>query len=549
MEKSTKIIELFIDDLDEMDNGIEYISLVSSPAIERNFLTFNEDKKQKVLADKVKQSIVDYLENNQVGTDRSILKNCHIVSVSKITDGEREHNEYKKKKDQYLKRGKIKGKTDDDSIFDTILGDRKRRVRYYYEGPTDGKNRDFCGYMMRQKKNTLFRWEDIQAMSDGEANDEFGYYDIFKYKGSYNCLSPNSLVETDRGEIRLDEIRLGDKVLTSDDYKEVIHIFHNGVKVVNDYTFMTDKGLWNITGTKDHKIKTTNGWVVLGDLKVGDVLYKVYDDRVMETKIIQVDKSKPYQMDVMDLEVADKHEYVVNDFIVSNCRHFWVKIVYDEMNGVKTNPEVKQPSSEAEKVNIPVIPRQAENDPGLNQIAQEGFGSSCGCGDHQAENMMRENRYCDTFKVSSEDKRILMGPAMIPNETIYRYDPETDDEFYVYFSKETISKLAEKYMRDGKLKNIDMEHNNVRVDAYVIESWIIEGQNDKAYNYYTKDEIPEGSWMVSVKINDEALWKEIKENSFGLKGFSVEGQFLSKYGKQTKDDYLMKKIKDLLEEV
>lgn len=409
--ESTKIIELFIDDLDDTENGIDYISLVSDPAIERNFLKFNKDKGQKVLSDKTKQTIVDYLENNDIGTDRTILKDSNIVSVSRVVDGEKEYEEYKKKKDQFLKRSKIKGKTDEDSIFDTILGDRKRRVRYYYEGPTDTKNRDFCSYMMRQKKNTLFRWEDIQAMTDGEANDEFGYYDIFTHKGSYNC------------------------------------------------------------------------------------------------------------------------------------RHFWVKVVYDELDGIKTNPQVKTPSSEAEKVNLPVIPRRQEQGAGLDQIAQEGFSSSCSCGGHTDE------KYKGIFKVSNEDKRILMGPAMVPNETIYRYDPEKDEEFYVYFSKDTIRKLAEKYMKDGKLKNIDVEHNNIRVDAYVVESWIIEGNNDKAYNNYSKDEAPEGTWMVSVKINDEKLWEDIKNNPFGVKGFSVEGSFLSKYGKQSKDDYLMEKIKQVLNEI
>lgn len=59
------------------------------------------------------------------------------------------------------------------------------KVLFTYSGPTDNKNRKFCARLM--ELDLLFRKEDIDNLSVRGANDEFGIYDIFNYKGSYNC--------------------------------------------------------------------------------------------------------------------------------------------------------------------------------------------------------------------------------------------------------------------------------------------------------------------------------------------------------------------------
>jgi hypothetical protein len=59
------------------------------------------------------------------------------------------------------------------------------RILYKYEGPKDSKNRKFCRQIL--DKNLLYRLEDINNMSLEGANSEFSTYDIFTYKGSYNC--------------------------------------------------------------------------------------------------------------------------------------------------------------------------------------------------------------------------------------------------------------------------------------------------------------------------------------------------------------------------
>lgn len=62
----------------------------------------------------------------------------------------------------------------------------KYRVLYKYSGPQPiATSRTFCREMLA--KNLLFRLEDINNMSLQGANSEFSSYDIFRYKGSYNC--------------------------------------------------------------------------------------------------------------------------------------------------------------------------------------------------------------------------------------------------------------------------------------------------------------------------------------------------------------------------
>ena len=58
-------------------------------------------------------------------------------------------------------------------------------VRYRYTGPKDDRNRKFCARLV--KLNKVFRREDINQLSVTGENVEFGIYDIFRYKGSYNC--------------------------------------------------------------------------------------------------------------------------------------------------------------------------------------------------------------------------------------------------------------------------------------------------------------------------------------------------------------------------
>mgnify|MGYP003668543998 FL=1 len=124
------------------------------------------------------------------------------------------------------------------------------------------------------------------------------------------------------------------------------------------------------------------------------------------------------------------------------------------------------------------------------------------------------------------EKMMLMGPLMVPNKLIIRVD-DFGEEYYVYFTADTIKKISYKMMKDKMIDRVNIEHdNNDSVDdAYLVESWIIEDEmNDKSRKYGF--DLPVGSWMGTYKIDNQRIWDEyIKTGK--VKGFSVEGFFES----------------------
>jgi len=118
----------------------------------------------------------------------------------------------------------------------------------------------------------------------------------------------------------------------------------------------------------------------------------------------------------------------------------------------------------------------------------------------------------------------LMGAAMIPDKPIYRVDGE--EEYYVFFTKETIRRASELYLMNGKQNNATYEHEN-RIDGLsVVESWIIEdSQKDKSRAYGL--EYPVGTWMVTMKVNNDDIWDNYIKSGV-VKGFSIEGWFMQR---------------------
>jgi len=119
------------------------------------------------------------------------------------------------------------------------------------------------------------------------------------------------------------------------------------------------------------------------------------------------------------------------------------------------------------------------------------------------------------------DKRILMGPALIPDKKIYRRNDE--EEYYIFFSKDTVRKASELFLARGNQNNSTLEHQYDLHGLSVVESWIVDDpQSDKTKLYNLN--VPEGTWMVSVKVNNEEVWQEFVKTG-KVKGFSIEGYF------------------------
>jgi hypothetical protein len=123
-----------------------------------------------------------------------------------------------------------------------------------------------------------------------------------------------------------------------------------------------------------------------------------------------------------------------------------------------------------------------------------------------------------------KEKRILMGAALIPNKEIYRTNGQ--EEYNIFFSEETVKKASELFLSRGKQNNSTLEHQVDLEGLSVVESWIIEDTNmDKSKKYGLS--LPKGTWMVSVKVNNDEIWEEFVKKG-KVKGFSIEGFFADK---------------------
>ena len=144
------------------------------------------------------------------------------------------------------------------------------------------------------------------------------------------------------------------------------------------------------------------------------------------------------------------------------------------------------------------------------------------------------------FKLAEVDKekRILMGAALIPNKPIYRRNE--DNEYYIYFSRDTVRKASELFFINGNQNNSTLEHQVPLTGLSVVESWIVESEKDKTRHYNM--EVPIGTWMVSMKVLNDEIWNDYVKTG-KVKGFSIEGYFADK-AERPKD----KTIKDDLEE-
>lgn len=124
----------------------------------------------------------------------------------------------------------------------------------------------------------------------------------------------------------------------------------------------------------------------------------------------------------------------------------------------------------------------------------------------------------------NQERRILMGAALIPNKEIYRRNSE--GEYFIKFSSETVRKASQLFLSRGKQNNATLEHEVEIGGLSVVESWIVEDEvQDKSRKYGLN--MPLGTWMVSVKVNNDEIWEEfVKTNR--VKGFSIEGFFTDK---------------------
>lgn len=148
------------------------------------------------------------------------------------------------------------------------------------------------------------------------------------------------------------------------------------------------------------------------------------------------------------------------------------------------------------------------------------------------------------FAATDTEQQMLIGPILIADKKILRVDGE-GQPYHVYFTKETVKKIAQNYLMKKYTDKATLEHDMSIKGVHLVESWIKEGKLDKSNNYGLS--VPEGTWMGMFKITDPKIWKDYVKTG-KVKGFSIEGLFTHNLIHASKEDILLKDIEDFTEE-
>jgi len=185
-----------------------------------------------------------------------------------------------------------------------------------------------------------------------------------------------------------------------------------------------------------------------------------------------------------------------------NCKHYWVQYLVTMPNG---------------------------------QIQIEPVKDAVGRAGTRPYDMPKHGYYSKAaFKFASEDKMELVGPAMVPDMSIPRLDAD-GEKYFVRFSPETIKEICMKYMKEARTNDVNTDHEDNSAGAYIYESWIVEDpETDKANTVYGYN-VPKGTWMVSMKVDDRSTWARIKSGE--LRGFSIEGLLMDLEELEAKKKY------------
>jgi len=151
-----------------------------------------------------------------------------------------------------------------------------------------------------------------------------------------------------------------------------------------------------------------------------------------------------------------------------------------------------------------------------------------------------------SFAIQDEEEKIISGPLMLADTPIYRNDQ--NGEYYVQFTKDTIKQIAQKFFRKGYQQNVNLMHDSGSIvnGLTMFESWISdEKRGIKPMLGF--ENVPDGSWFGSFKVENDEVWKLIKEGK--VKGFSVEGVFNYRKTGDKKYEAMWQEIVAILEQV
>lgn len=150
------------------------------------------------------------------------------------------------------------------------------------------------------------------------------------------------------------------------------------------------------------------------------------------------------------------------------------------------------------------------------------------------------------FAIQDEEEKIISGPLMLSDTPIYRND--VNGEYYVVFTKDTIKQIAQKFFKKGYQSNVNLMHDSGQTVSglTMFESWISD-QKRGISPMKGFENVPDGSWFGSFKVENDEVWQMIKDGQ--VKGFSVEGVFNYRKTGIKNVQQMWQQIKEILSQV
>lgn len=498
MVKRDKIFELKIEEDDEL-SGVDAVSLVDDPAIEINWMFFNKTHEDFVIPDgedmKFSSRIIEKGQSEQDLFD----------------DG------YEIVKEEF-----VSSQPNSPSFEDTDT----RLIRYKYVlnpqapgAPIKETTREFCKDLL--SKNLVYRVEDLEGITNDLGSS------AMVWRGSYNCRHLWQKIEYRRGDRITNKGSVTKGRIDGAESYDVMDLPQADTRVPGKASFGYDNPLPSY-------VDEVSGDTISKSL-VKPTTFESYNDypESVSNNACKV------------LRWRDEH----GDEVQGMTQVGWTR-ANQLCNGENISEEtIARMASFARHRQNAEVSAEFKDTPWKDKgyVAWLGWGGTTGI--EWAQNKLesiRNNMSKQYFQIDNDEKRTILGPAMVPDQKIFRKDNQ-GNPYYVFFSSETIRMIAEKYMKNQYTRNNDLMHDGEAVrDVYVIESWIKEDENDKSVKYGYED-LPIGTWFVSMKVaktpKGNEVWNKVKEGI--LKGFSVSGYF-SEEAAFTREEMFLYKVAEIL---
>ena len=546
--KKDKVYELRIDEEDDI-SGIDSISLVDEPAIEVNWVAFNKVKGQDFhIPEGQDQKYLQFLDG--IGQSEE-----ELFSQGWVLD-----------KEDFVSSNPNAPSFED---TDTYL------VRYKYVlnpkapgAPIKLTTREFCSDLLN--KNFVYRVEDMEKIVNDEGDS------ALVWRGGYNCRHIWKQIRYKKDATIVNKGSITKGRIDGQESYDVLDYPQPDTRTSNP-SFSKNKFEEGVPHyTKDGKLYTgpthkgPDGRLMTGAVHTQDSEYLYHEDELgydvggiggyVDPGVKKKKKDEVIEKSIAFESYNDYPESAKNNA----CKVLrWRDEHGDEVQGMtqvgwtRANQLCKGENISEETIaRMASFARHRQNaevsaefkstpwkDKGY--VAWLGWGGTTGIEWAQRKLESIRNDMSKQKFQTDDEKRMVVGPAMIPDLKIFRKDM-MGNPYYVFFSAETIKMIAEKYMRNKYIDNNDTNHNGKAAeDVYVVESWIKEDKEDKS-NKYGYGDLPVGTWFVSMKVRNDEVWQKIKRGE--LRGYSVSG-FFEEIADFAKEQMFLQQVADILRNV